>query len=184
VPVSPFRRWVQSDDCEHIYGQAIVITQDGYVVAIYRSRSTGRYLVEVEVEEAGGSHRRVYTADTLDGARAVGAAGYTPGHGPGRFCYVRRPERLSEVRALREAETSPVALADALDSTGTWDWCDDAEHGPCDRYAVVESWGTWWVVYRGSKPYGAEEVSASRGWRSERAARRRLEELVAQLKPD
>jgi len=48
-------------------------------------------------------------------------------------------------------ESPAKALADMLDDAGAWDWADDSEHDPCDRLAVVESSGAYWLVYRGTE---------------------------------
>jgi hypothetical protein len=54
-----------------------------------------------------------------------------------------------------------VALADLLDECGEWDWSDDSEHDPCDRLAVLESTGAYWLVYRGSEPDEATRYESS-----------------------
>jgi hypothetical protein len=50
-----------------------------------------------------------------------------------------------------EDESPATALADLLDRYGQWDWTDDSAHDPSDRFAVVESTGAWWLVYRGTE---------------------------------
>lgn len=45
-----------------------------------------------------------------------------------------------------------VALAADLDKRGAWDWTDDSDHDPCDRYAVVQVAGGWALVYAGTEP--------------------------------
>ena len=96
------RDWVRSDDCERVAGSANGHGRgDGYDVTTFRSRSTGRYLVEVY--EVGSSCVSWYVAPTVDGASAVGAAGYTPGGAPGDYEYVVRPGALREVRAVKRA---------------------------------------------------------------------------------
>lgn len=77
--------------------------------------------------------------------------------------------RVSDVDAAIDAlddDTNPGStLADLLDDTGDWDWSDEAEHGPEDRLAVVESTGAWWLVYRGSEPDSADRhASADEAW--------------------
>jgi len=68
---------------------------DGYDVEAYRLGQ--RYLVRVyDVQSCRSSW---YTAPTLDDAKAVGRAGYSPGSAPGRYRYVSAPSRLPEIRA-------------------------------------------------------------------------------------
>lgn len=47
-------------------------------------------------------------------------------------------------------------LANLLDQHGDWDWCEDSEHDPYERLAIVQSKDSYWVVYRGSEPDEAE----------------------------
>lgn len=58
--------------------------------------------------------------------------------------------------SMREGEaTKPidaVALAADRDKRGAWDWTDDSDHDPCDRYAVVQVAGGWALVYAGTEP--------------------------------
>lgn len=72
---------------------------DGYDVEVYRLRR--RYLVRVSYVRGGRSSW--YIASSLEDAQAVGAAGYTPGCGPGRYRTVIDPSRLTEIRAARAA---------------------------------------------------------------------------------
>ena len=95
--------WVQSDDCLRIECYANGRDRgDGYDAIIYRSISTGRHLCESwEVGSAAPSDW--YVAPTLEDARAaVGPNGYTPGSAPGRYRWVRRPNRLKESRIAAE----------------------------------------------------------------------------------
>lgn len=67
---------------------------DGYDVEAYELGR--RYLVRVYDIRAGWSSW--YVASTLEGAQAVGAAGWTPGCAPGAYRYVRDVSRLAELR--------------------------------------------------------------------------------------
>lgn len=100
---------------------------DGYDVMTYRLRATPvggvflgptaaillgprpkeRYLVHVW--QIGSGYEAWYVSDTLEGALAVGAQGYTPGSAPGRYAYVSRPERLREIRAALTARRQAIA---------------------------------------------------------------------------
>jgi hypothetical protein len=80
---------------------------DGYDVEAYRLGS--RYLVRVYYVRGGRSSW--YTASTLEGARAVGAAGWTPGGAPGAYRYVSDPSRLAELRESRVERQERIALA-------------------------------------------------------------------------
>lgn len=91
--------WIESDDCFAVDSSTNGFGRgDGYDVCCYRSATTGRYVVQVQ--EVGASWSSWYVATTLDGAKAVDAAGYTPGSAPGRYTYICKPSRLREVRAL------------------------------------------------------------------------------------
>ena len=63
--------------------------------------------------------------------------------------------KVAQVDAILDTvsddENPGTALADMLDQSDDWDWSDEAEHGPEDRFAIVESSGAWWLVYRGSE---------------------------------
>jgi hypothetical protein len=60
------------------------------------------------------------------------------------------------------AGQSPAkALADMLDEQGDWDWADESEHVPCDRLAVVESSGAYWLVYRGTESDAATRYASA-----------------------
>jgi len=69
-----------------------------------------------------------------------------------------------------------TVLADLLDENGDWDWSDDAEHGPEDRLAVVESSGAHWLVYRGSEGDTAERFA------TDAEATAALKDQVAKIK--
>ena len=85
----------------HVWGQSNGHGRgDGYDVDVYRSGS-GRYVVRVYHVSMGRSSW--YVASTLDAARRVGAAGYTPGTARGAYRYV------SDWRRLREARTTSAA---------------------------------------------------------------------------
>ena len=68
---------------------------DGYDVEAYRLGS--RYLIRVR--DVAGRRSSWYVAETIEGARAVGSAGYTPGSAPGSYRYVSQPGRLRELRS-------------------------------------------------------------------------------------
>lgn len=70
---------------------------DGYDVTILR-RPTDGYIVLVDYVY-GGDKTEVYTAPTLAAAHAVGAAGWTPGQGPGDYRRVANIARLPEAKA-------------------------------------------------------------------------------------
>lgn len=72
---------------------------DGYDVETYALGS--RYLIRVYRVPTGRSSW--YVAGTLEGAQAVGRAGYTPGSAPGAYRYVSAPSRLKELRSARAA---------------------------------------------------------------------------------
>jgi hypothetical protein len=60
------------------------------------------------------------------------------------------------LQSVDEEYSEANALANLLDQHGDWDWCEDSEHDPYDRLAIVQSRGSYWVVYRGSEPDEAE----------------------------
>ena len=73
--------------------------------------------------------------------------------------------KVTQVDAVLDSvddDSNPgTALADLLDNSGDWDWSDEAEHGPEDRLAVVESTGAYWLVYRGSEGDTAERFASA-----------------------
>ena len=88
---------IWSSDVEHVASSSNGRERgDGYDVVTYRHRGTGRYFVQV----AGKGPSRYYVADAREDADRVGAAGYTPGCGPGRYSLVLRPALLREMRTL------------------------------------------------------------------------------------
>lgn len=94
--------WIEGDDSLLIlasfngHGRG-----DGYDVYVYQSVSTGRYIMRVV--DVPSKRSRWYVARTLEGAKAVAAQGWTPGHGPGSYHSVSNPNRLKEVTIHRRS---------------------------------------------------------------------------------
>jgi hypothetical protein len=91
--------WVASPDAEVVACEANGYDRgDGVDARIYRSVATGRYIVIVAQQASPRWYVSVYVACSSDDAEAVIRAGYTPGNAPGRYRYIRQPDRLIEVR--------------------------------------------------------------------------------------
>lgn len=88
-----FSNWLAGDDCIAVEAQINGSGRgDGYDVEIFQSESTGAYYIRVY--SVRGKYSSWYSADTLEGARAVGRAGYTPGFAPGAY----RPRKVVSLR--------------------------------------------------------------------------------------
>lgn len=70
--------------------------------------------------------------------------------------------KITAVDHAIDQDDSGVAerLADLLDDAGDWDWTDDSEHDPYDRFAVIESTGAYWLVYRGTESDSARRFAS------------------------
>ena len=58
---------------------------------------------------------------------------------------------VTDVTEQMSGPSAEVLAAD-LDKRGAWDWTDDSEHSPSDRYAVIETLWGWCLVYAGTGP--------------------------------
>jgi hypothetical protein len=86
-------QWIESEDCVQVQSGS----SDGYDTFIYRSRKTGRFVLEVVYIHDGRA--TYYVCPTIDDARSACSSGYIPGDGPGKATYVSRPGALRELRA-------------------------------------------------------------------------------------
>ena len=62
----------------------------------------------------------------------------------------------ASLQLVDEDYSEANALADLLDEHGAWDWCEDSEHDPYERLAVLHSSGAYWAIYRGAEADDAE----------------------------
>jgi hypothetical protein len=100
--MSALQMWIDSDDAVPVFSASNGFGRgDGYDVAAYRSAASGR--VFVVINEVGSGWTSLYVCPTEQDARGIVAAGYTPGSGPGRGVYIRRPSLVREVREVRAA---------------------------------------------------------------------------------
>jgi hypothetical protein len=112
-------KWVESEDAVEIRSEINGWGRgDGYDCGIYRSQSTGRYIVIVGKPQKG--FYECYVAKTLKAAEACIAHGYTPGSAPGQY------QPISNARRLKEVQLTP----NVPETTKSGVWGDDND----DKY--------------------------------------------------
>jgi hypothetical protein len=96
-------KWIASDDAVEIRSEINGWGRgDGYDCNIYRSLTTGRYIIVVGTPKRG--FYECYVAKTVTDAEACISAGYTPGTAPGRYQTICDGRRLKEIQLRAAAD--------------------------------------------------------------------------------